>query len=106
MPKLNHSFLSLVTVATPFPVVVMGTLDGHLQLFDLRMKDCAHWWRLNADITSKEYWNWTWSGFGMEISVCRMGSISAFPFPSALSPEPQVPLVKVGLVTIGQFTQP
>lgn len=51
-PKTNQSFVSMVTLATPFPVVVMGTLDGHLQLFDLRMKEYANFWRLNADITS------------------------------------------------------
>lgn len=48
-----HPLVAMTTIATPFPVLVLGTLDGHLQLIDVRSKELAQTWRMGVDSSSE-----------------------------------------------------
>lgn len=47
----------MTTIATPFPMLVLGTLDGHLQLVDVRSKELAQSWRVGVDSSSEYKFN-------------------------------------------------
>lgn len=43
----------MTTIATPFPMLVLGTLDGHVQLVDVRSRQLAQSWRMGVDSASE-----------------------------------------------------